>query len=112
MPPSTRLAAPGSRSGSAWGWHAPARSHTHGSGEIFLGLANGLRRSGCGGPAISGNDLDDYFTATVDAAEEAVLSSMINAGSTTGHRARTLPGLPLDEVRAILSRYRTDRRGR
>ncbi len=84
----------------------------HGSGEIFLGLANGLRRSGCGGPAISGKGLDDYFTATVDAAEEAVISSMINAGSTTGHRARTLPGLPLDEVRAILSRYRTDRRGR
>lgn len=77
----------------------------HGSGEIFLGLANGLRRSGCGGPAISGNALDDYFTATVDAAEEAVISSLINSSTTSGHRGRVLPGLPLDAARAILARY-------
>ena len=78
----------------------------HGSGEIFLGLANGLRASGCGGPAITGRDLDIYFEATVDAAEEAVLSSMINATTTTGYQGRTLHALPLDEVRSILQAAR------
>ena len=78
----------------------------HGSGEIFLGLANGLRTSGCGGPAITGRALDIYFEATVDAAEEAVISSMINATTTTGYQGRTLHALPLDEVRAILAHHR------
>ena len=77
----------------------------HGSGEIFLGLANGLRRSGSrsSGPAITGRDLDIYFEATVDAAEEAVIASMINATTTTGYQGRTLHALPLDEVRALIS---------
>ena len=78
----------------------------HGSGEIFLGLANGLRASGCGGPAITGRALDAYFEATVDAAEEAVISSMVNATTTTGYQGRTLHALPLGEVRVILDRYR------
>ncbi|MBM3690318.1 MAG: P1 family peptidase [Actinobacteria bacterium] len=78
----------------------------HGSGEIFLGLANGLRQSGCGGPAITGRALDIYFEATVDTAEEAVIASMINATTTTGYQGRTLHALPLDEVRAILGRHR------
>jgi len=78
----------------------------HGSGEIFLGLANGLRTSGCGGPAITGRDLDIYFEATVDAAEEAVIASMINATTTTGYQGRTLHALPLDEVRSILQAAR------
>ena len=74
----------------------------HGSGEIFLGMATGLRTSGCGGPAITGRALDPYFEATVDAAEEAVIASMINATTTTGYQGRTLHALPLDEVRGHL----------
>jgi D-aminopeptidase len=75
----------------------------HGSGEIFLGLANGLRAQGCGGPAITGKGLDDYFTATVDASEEAVIASMINATTTSGYQGRTLQALPLDEVKGMLA---------
>jgi D-aminopeptidase len=75
----------------------------HGSGEIFLGLANGLRKSGCGGPPITGKGLDDYFTATVDASEEAVIASMINATTTSGYQGRTLLALPLDEVKGMLA---------
>ena len=65
-------------------------------------MANGLRTSGCGGPAITGRSLDPYFEATVDAAEEAVIASMINATTTTGYQGRTLHALPLDEVRSHL----------
>jgi D-aminopeptidase len=78
----------------------------HGSGEIFLGLANGLRASGCGGPPITGKALDPYFEATVDATEEAVIASLINAETTTGYQGRTIQALPLDEVRAILGQTR------
>lgn len=74
----------------------------HGSGEIFIGLANGLRTSGCGGPPITGKGLDIYFEATVDAAEEAVIASMINATTTSGYQGRTLLALPVEEVRGLL----------
>ena len=78
----------------------------HGSGEIFLAMANGLRASGCGGPPIAGKALDDYFAAVVDASEEAVIASLINAATTTGYQGRTIEALPLDEVRAILGASR------
>jgi D-aminopeptidase len=74
----------------------------HGSGEIFLAMANGLRRSGCGGPAITGPALDDYFAAVVDASEEAVIASLLNAQTTTGYQGRSIRALPLDEVQGML----------
>ena len=67
----------------------------HGSGEIFAAFANGLRH---GGSAITGRALDDYFAAVVDASEEAVISSLINATTTTGYQGRTIQALPLDEI--------------
>ena len=60
----------------------------HGSGEIFLAMANGLRRFGCGAPPITGRALDPYFAAVVDASEEAVIASLINAETTTGYQGR------------------------
>ncbi len=74
----------------------------HGSGEIFLGMANGLRSCGCGGPAVTGRDLDPYFAAVVEASEEAVLASLINARTVSGYQGRTIEALPLDEVRPWL----------
>ena len=74
----------------------------HGSGEIFLAMANGLRRSGCGGPAITGKALDDYFAAVVDASEEAVIASLINAETTVGYQGREIHALPIDEVKGLL----------
>lgn len=68
----------------------------HGSGEIFLAMANGLRRFGCGAPPITGRALDPYFAAVVDASEEAVIASLINAETTTGYQGRTIQALPLD----------------
>ncbi len=68
----------------------------HGSGEIFLAMANGLRRFGYGAPPITGRALDPYFAAVVDASEEAVIASLINAETTTGYQGRTIQALPLD----------------
>lgn len=80
----------------------------HGSGEIFLALATGLR-SPRGEPAtadrlrISGSALDPFFDAVVEATEEAVLNSMLAAPTVTGRDGNTSPGLPAARVRELLA---------
>jgi len=79
----------------------------HGSGEIFLGLATGLRAAR-GEPVprgvsqVSGTALDPFFDAAVEAAEEAVLNSMLAAPTVTGRDGNTAPGLPAAAVRELL----------
>ncbi len=77
----------------------------HGSGEIFLGVSTGLRsprdiRPGSAG--LGGAALDPLFEACVDAAEEAVIDSLINAADTVGHRGRTARALPHADLAAAL----------
>jgi len=78
----------------------------HGSGEIFLGLATGLRTDrtspAASSAAVSGPQLDPYFEATVDATEEAVIDALLGATTTTGVGGRTIEALPLDRVRTML----------
>ena len=55
----------------------------HGSGEIFLAASTTARtdRDGTaldGGPRLAGRQLDALFEAVVDAAEEAVLNSLLD----------------------------------
>jgi D-aminopeptidase len=60
----------------------------HGSGEIFMAFGTGMRldRDGKpdGTPVLSGRALDPFFTAVVEAAEEAVLNSMFTAPTVVG----------------------------
>jgi D-aminopeptidase len=79
----------------------------HGSGEIFLALATGLRaRRGqpppTGTTPISGRELDPFFAAVVEATEEAVLNSMLAAPTVTGRDGHSSPGLPAGRVRELL----------
>ena len=81
----------------------------HGSGEIFLALATGLRspryqsRAGQANPRpIAGYDLDPFFAAAVEATEEAVLNSLLAAPTVTGRDGNTSRGLPADQVKALL----------
>jgi len=76
---------------------------SHGSGEIFLALATGLRRPGEGGPKITGWDLDPFFAAAVEATEEAVINSLLAAPTVTGRDGNTSQGLPADRVRDIMA---------
>jgi D-aminopeptidase len=81
----------------------------HGSGEIFLGLSVGLRAprgARPDGAGLGGSDLDPLFVACVDAAEEAVLDSMLNAQDTLGHRGRRALALPHDSLRGALAHPR------
>jgi D-aminopeptidase len=78
----------------------------HGSGEIFVGLANGLRsdRSGrlIGAEPLRGCAVDDLFAATVDAAEEAVLNALLASPTVVGRGGHARQGLPVDDVRRLL----------
>ncbi|MHB1594392.1 MAG: P1 family peptidase [Streptosporangiaceae bacterium] len=83
----------------------------HGSGEIFLALATGLRaaRDGSGSgptgprPAIAGSGLDPFFAAVVEGTEEAVLNSLLAARTVTGRDGNRSRGLPADQVRDLLA---------
>jgi D-aminopeptidase len=78
----------------------------HGSGEIFLALATGLRAPRGAAPSrspITGSALDDYFAAVVEATEEAVLNSLLQAGTVTGRDGHTSYGLPAGPLRALLA---------
>ena len=80
----------------------------HGSGEIFLAFANGQRTQRGQSPTVApvrGSALDPFFAAVVDATEEAVLNSMLEAQSTTGRGGNTAHALPVDDVVALLSRF-------
>ena len=91
---------------------------SHGSGEIFMALATGLRgpRTDGRGPVaagleerpapLSGPALNPFFAAVVEATEEAVLNSMLAAPTVTGRDGNTVPGLPAEQVGELLARQR------
>ena len=80
----------------------------HGSGEIFLALATGLRAPRGSHPPpgtgqITGRALDPFFDAVVEATEEAVINSLLAAPTVTGRDGNTSPGLPAAAVRQLLT---------
>jgi D-aminopeptidase len=79
---------------------------THGSGEIFLACATGLRadrdQSPTGVPIVA-TALDPYFAAVVEATEEAALNSMLAAKTVVGRDGNTSHALPVEEVRRLLT---------
>jgi D-aminopeptidase len=80
---------------------------SHGSGEIFLAMATGLRRPRHGAGEtqrvpVAGSQLDAYFAAAVEATEEAVLNSMLSAPTVVGRDGNIAYGLPADEVVRLL----------
>lgn len=88
---------------------------THGSGEIFMALATGLRRerladSGADAPApLTGDRLNPFFAAVVEATEEAVLNSMLAAPTVSGRDGNTSYGLPAERVRELVASERARR---
>jgi D-aminopeptidase len=79
---------------------------THGSGEIFMAVATGLRadrEAQLQGIPTTGSALNPLFEAVVEASEEAVLNSMLGAVTTTGRNGRVAHALPAEPVRALLA---------
>jgi D-aminopeptidase len=72
-----------------------------------LGITIGLPPSGPTGSVLDvpGADgaHDSYFAAIVEATEEAVLNSLLQAETVSGRDGHTSYRLPADELRAILA---------
>jgi D-aminopeptidase len=80
----------------------------HGSGEIFLALATGLRaRRGAAPPRapVTGRALDDYFAAVAEATEEAVINSLLQSVTVTGRDGNTSRQIPVEELRSLVAGY-------
>lgn len=83
----------------------------HGSGEIFLAASTTARTDRDGaqldaGPRLAGRQLDQLFTAVVDAAEESVLNSMLMSPTAVGRDGNTSEGLDADVVRRLVEEHR------
>ncbi len=78
---------------------------THGSGEIFLAMATGLRAprdSVAPGVPLTGRELDPLLAAAVEATEEAVVTSLLAATTVVGRDGHRADALPFDDVVAVL----------
>ncbi|MEV0644521.1 P1 family peptidase [Phytomonospora sp. NPDC050363] len=72
--------------------------YSHGSGDY------GVAFSTASGAAPSDQGLSPLFAAALDAVEESVLNSLVAARTTVGFQGRTLPGIPVDRLRALVLR--------
>lgn len=80
----------------------------HGSGEIFMAAATGLRAprgTSSSTAPIVGSALNPYFEAVVDASEEAVLSCLLAAHDVTGVGGNTVPALPYADVAELIEQH-------
>ena len=51
------------------------------------------------------NEMNDLFTATVEATEEAIINAMVAAETMTGIENHKVIALPHDRLRAVLKKY-------
>ncbi len=81
----------------------------HGSGEIFMAFSTAGRQPwelmGRRDESFADFELDPLFAATVDATEEAVLNALWAAPDVTGRDGRVVPGLPHEDVLALLREH-------
>jgi D-aminopeptidase len=83
----------------------------NGSGDIFLAFSTanrGVARPSEGVAniqAVSNDQMDPLFLATVYATEEAIINALVAAETMTGKAGLTIPGLPHDRLREVLRKY-------
>jgi D-aminopeptidase len=80
----------------------------HGSGEIFLALATGLRAprgAATTRAPVTGRALDDYFAAVAEATEEAVINSLLQSVTVTGRDGNTSRQIPVEELQSLVAGY-------
>lgn len=73
-------------------------SGSHGSGDFVIAFST--NRDG----GFSDSNLSPYFQAAIEATEEAIYNSLLQARTTTGHRGAQVAELPVDRLRELLSR--------
>lgn len=79
------------------------------SGDIFIAFSTANDPGPVPEPpilhldAIRNNDLDDFFMATVEAVDEAILNAMLGAETMTGRQGRVVKALEPERLLSILS---------
>jgi L-aminopeptidase/D-esterase-like protein len=80
------------------------------SGDIFIAFSTA--NPDAGRPAgvadlkmLPNNQMNELFTATVEATEEAIINAMVTAETMTGAGGRTVEALPHEGLRQALKRY-------
>jgi D-aminopeptidase len=82
----------------------------HASGDFVVAFSNGRLVPRTSGdtltlPELSDDNITEFFVATVEATEEAVLNSLCAADTLAGRDGNVSPALPLDRVRELLKQY-------
>jgi len=82
----------------------------NGSGDIFLAFSTANPDALAGKPLVqatflSNDALDDLFTATVQATEEAIVNALVAARDMNGTEGRYAKALPHADLVALLKRY-------
>jgi D-aminopeptidase len=90
-------------------------SYSHGSGDFAIAFSTAKEtRTMVGGPVLqlrlllSSDAMSPLFEAALEATEEAVYNSLLQATRVTG-RERTVEPIPIDRLREILARHRPAR---
>ena len=83
---------------------------SNGSGDIFIAFSTANQgaaaESGVTGISwLPNGDLTPFFDATVQATEEAIVNALVAAETMVGIDGNTVPALPTDQLRAILTKY-------
>ena len=82
----------------------------NGSGDIFIAFSTGnpgaAAETGVAPLAwLPNGDLTPFFEATIQATEEAIVNALVAAETMVGINGNTVPALPTDQLRAILTKY-------
>ena len=80
------------------------------SGDIFIAFStanpNAARPTGMADlKMLPNNEMNDLFTATAEATEEAIINAMVGAETMTGANHQTVVALPHDGLREALKKY-------
>jgi L-aminopeptidase/D-esterase-like protein len=84
---------------------------SNGSGDIFIAFSTanpGAAQTGRGPVSLTmlpNDDISAFFTATIEATEEAIVNALVGAETMTGVNGRTVAALPHDRLRDVLRKY-------
>ncbi|MEZ5403256.1 MAG: P1 family peptidase [Bryobacteraceae bacterium] len=80
-----------------WGIARTGSTGSNGSGDYAIAFTTHRRP-----PSLSNDAISPLFEAVIEATEEAIYDSLVQAKSVTGYRGRTVPAIPHDKLQELL----------
>jgi D-aminopeptidase len=82
-----------------FGFARTGASGSHGSGDYVIAFSTARAR-----PVLNDDDISPLFQAAIEATEEAILNSLLQATSVKGRGGRVVEAIPIERVRAALKK--------